>query len=205
MEIDGSDQWKTAFLTAKNKQMKEALPIELDRNIGSEKKEFMVRSKRDRPIGKIIYQLSFGIIWTSISVFMLGLVYMRSHNELLPILFMGFFTLVGILMLVSAIDMLLKKGSLYVGTPKRLVIFRKGNVRSIDWEQFTGDITANANSDGGSILFKLRTGVMQKQEDIPEMFVPEEIYISGINNLSEMERICRERIKENDPTLARVQ
>lgn len=185
--------------------MRENLPIDLERNIGSERKDFIVWSKRDNPIRKIRHQLIFGFIWPMNSVIMLLIIGASGgYHADFSTLLMSFFVLIGLLVVAGAVDMLLKEGSLYVGTPKRLIVYRKGTIRSIDWEQFTGDIEVSEKTDGGSMLFKLRTGKMQKHEDMPETFVPEEIYISGIRNLFEVEKICRERIRENDPTPAVV-
>jgi len=35
-------------------------------------------------------------------------------------------------------------------------------------------------------------------------FVPDIVYISGVPNVLEIEKICRKRIKENDPTPANI-
>jgi hypothetical protein len=50
------------------------------------------------------------------------------------------------------------------------------------------------------IEFQLRTGKMESKKNSPDKFVPDIIYISGVNNVLEIEKSCRIRIKENDPT-----
>jgi hypothetical protein len=50
------------------------------------------------------------------------------------------------------------------------------------------------------IAFQLRTGKMESKKNSLDKFVPDIIYISGINNVLEIEKSCRIRIKENDPT-----
>ena len=39
-----------------------------------------------------------------------------------------------------------------------------------------------------------------QSENGPDEFVPEIVHLSGIENIVDIEKICRERIKENDPT-----
>ena len=48
----------------------------------------------------------------------------------------------------------------------------------------------------------MRRGKIKKQDNGPDEFIPEILHLSGIENLIEVEKICRERIKENDPTSA---
>jgi hypothetical protein len=52
----------------------------------------------------------------------------------------------------------------------------------------------------GDIEFQLRTGKMERRKDSPDKFVPDIINISGVDNVLEIEKYCRIRIKENDPT-----
>jgi hypothetical protein len=37
-----------------------------------------------------------------------------------------------------------KKGGYFVGTQVRLIHYQKGIIRSIDWEQFSGDIEVSS-------------------------------------------------------------
>ena len=95
-----------------------------------------------------------------------------------------------------------RKGGYFVGTPLRLIHYYKGKMRSIDWEQFSGDIEVNGDINKGSISLKMRTGRMVSRKNGPDQYVPDTIYMSKIPNAFEIERICRKRIKENDPTPA---
>jgi hypothetical protein len=52
----------------------------------------------------------------------------------------------------------------------------------------------------GDIEFQLRTGKMESRKNSPDKFVPDIINISGVDNVLEIEKYCRIRIKENDPT-----
>jgi len=95
---------------------------------------------------------------------------------------------------------LFSKGVYFIGTPTRLVHCHRDTIRSIDWEQFSGDIEVSGNEQKGNITLGMRTGKMVSQKNGPDRYVPDKIYISGVQNIYEIEQICRKRIKENDPT-----
>ena len=198
------------------------LPNDLNSVIGSEKTDFAVKAKRAQP-GKVsVGLIIFGTIWLAFtSIFVvafLGPLFVGQEVEfttngvptvagpdnlgpiLLPALIIGIFVLVGIAMLGFGIYSLFKKGGYFVGTPTRLVHYQNGTVRSIDWEQFSGDIEVKGNMEKGNLALQMRTGRMVSRKSGSESYVPDTIYISGISNVFEIEQLCRKRIKENDPT-----
>lgn len=198
------------------------LPEDLSTVIGSEKTEFAVKAKRAQP-GKVsIGLIFFGTIWlafTSIFFFaFLGPLFVGEEVEfttngvntvagpgnlgpvLVPALIICIFVLVGIAMFSYGIYSFFKKGGYFVGTPTRLIHYYNGTVRSIDWEQFSGDIEVKGNSQQGNLLLQMRTGRMVSSKNSPDRYVPDTLYISGITDVFEIEQLCRKRIKENDPT-----
>jgi hypothetical protein len=198
------------------------LPPELENYIGSESKDFAVKAKHANPPKASLAMILFGTIWlafTSIFVFaFLGPLFQGKEVEflannvptvagpdnlrpiMLPALIIGIFVLIGIIMLLAGIRLLFKKGGYFVGTPTRLISLLKGKFRSVDWEQFTGDIEVKGNKQRGSITLGMRTGKMVSSKNGPDRYVPDTLYISGIPDVFEIEQICRRRIKENDPT-----
>jgi hypothetical protein len=52
----------------------------------------------------------------------------------------------------------------------------------------------------GDIEFQLKTKKRESRKNSSDKFVPDIIYISGINDVLEVEKYCRIRIKENDST-----
>jgi hypothetical protein len=198
------------------------LPTDLDAAIGSEKKDFAVKAGRALPREESISKIRFGVLWTALSsifvfIFLEPLLYgeevhfvlngvptVASPDNLDPILLPAIiivvFMFIGISMLSWGIYSLLKKGGYYVGTPIRLVHYQNGKIRSIDWEQFSGEIKFNSNGDKGNISLQMRTGRMVSRKNGPDEYVPDVIYILEITNVLEVEQICRRRIKENDPT-----
>jgi hypothetical protein len=103
-------------------------------------------------------------------------------------------------MFSGGIYLMFKKGGYFVGTPTRFISFQKGKYRSVDWEQFSGDIQVTGDDQKGHITLGMRTGKMVSSKNGPDRYVPDELYISGIPDVFEIEQICRKRIKENDPT-----
>jgi len=201
-----------------------ALPQELSSSLSSENKDFAVKAGRAQPLKKSISLILFGTVWTaftSIFVFAFlsplfqgkevrfesnGVPTVASPDNLgpiiIPAIIIGVFVLVGIGMLSWGIYSIFKKGGYFVGTPTRLVHFQNGNTRSIDWEQFSGDIEVSGDAQKGNISLQMRTGRMVSRKNGPDRYVPDVIYISEIPNVFEIEQICRRRIKENDPTPA---
>lgn len=198
------------------------LPEDLSSVIGSESKDFAVKAGRAQPRKKSFSLILFGTVWIAFtSIFVIaflgplflgkevhfesnGVPTVASPDNLSPIivpaLIIGFFVLVGIGMLSWGIYSMFKKGGYFVGTPMRLVHYHNGNIRSIDWEQFSGDIELSGNNQKGNISLQMRTGRMVSRKNGPDRYVPNVIYISEIPYVFEIEQICRRRIKENDPT-----
>jgi hypothetical protein len=50
----------------------------------------------------------------------------------------------------------------------------------------------------GNISFLLKTGTWQRQRG-GSIYIPDMIFMTSIPGLSEVEKICRQRIKENTP------
>lgn len=197
------------------------LPDGLVNAIGSDNREFSVISKRAKPVGKSLVLLLFSVFWLSFSSFFVIVflgplfkgeeVHFTSNNVpvvagpgnlkeiVVPGIILGLFVLIGIGLVISAVYQLLKKGGFFVGTPTRLIHFRNGNIRSIDWEQFTGDIAVRGNDKKGTLILEMRTGTMVSGKG-GSRYVPDIIYLYNIPDVFAVEQICRRRIKENDPT-----
>lgn len=197
------------------------LPKDLLSYIGAEQIDFVVKSTRANPGKNSFSLMTFGLIWCAFtSIFVIGFfgplftgqeVHFESNGVpvvaslenfgplIMPALIIGAFVLVGVFMLSSGFLSLFKKGGYFVGTPTRLINFKKGNITSIDWEQFTGDMKINGDDKKGDLALQLRGGFMQDKH-MPSTQGADIIYIIGVPNIFEIQRICKERIKENDPT-----
>lgn len=200
------------------------LPQELSSSMSSESKDFTVKAGRAQPLKKSFFSIFFGTVWTALtSVFVFaflgplflgkevhfqanGVPTIASPDNLgpiiMPAIIIGVFLVIGIGILSWGIFSIFRKGGYFVGTPTRLVHFQNGTIRSIDWEQFSGDIEVSGNVQKGNISLHMRTGRMVGRKDGPDRYVPDVIDLAEIQNVFEIEQICRRRIKENDPTPA---
>lgn len=198
------------------------LPSNLISTIGWESKDFVVKAWRAQPMRSSLFTIGFGLVWTVFSsifvfaflgpLFMGNEVHFKTNGVLtvaspdnlgpivVPAITMGVFVLIGLVMFWSGIYSLFKKWGYFVGTPTRLVHYRNWKIRSIDWEQFSGDIEVNWDPMKWNIVLTMRTGKIVSRKNAPDKYVPDVIYISAIPNVFEIEQICRKRIKENDPT-----
>jgi len=198
------------------------LPRVLSSSLGSERKDFAVKARRAKPLKQSLSLIIFGTFWTAFtSIFVIAFlgplfvgkeVHFESNGVptvagpdnlepiLVPALIIGLFVIIGLAMMLGGVYSMFRKGGYFVGTPLRLIHYHKGKMRSIDWEQFSGDIEVNGDINKGSIVLQMRTGRMVSKKNGPDRYVPDTIYMSKIPNAFEIERICRKRIKENDPT-----
>lgn len=198
------------------------LPRDLDTFIGSESKDFVVKADRAMPLKKSFSFILFGIVWVVLTIIFVFIflvpvfqgkeVHFESNEVptvagpgnlgpiVMPTILIVVFGLVGIGILTWGIYLIFKKGGYFVGTPTRLAHYQNKNIRSMDWEQFSGDIEISGNAQKGTIALQMRTGKMISRKNGPDRYVPDVIYMSGISNVFEIEQICRRRIKENDPT-----
>lgn len=202
--------------------LKDNLPDLLVENIGNEPLDFAVMATRKQPVRKAIALVLFGAGWLAFtSIFVIaffgpllggGEVHFTANDVptvasrenfrplIVPAIMLSIFVLVGAGMLGFGLYNMLSGGGFYAGTPNRLIHYHNGILRSIDWEQFSGDITLSGNEAKGNLILGLRTGSMVSQKNGPARYVPDEIYICGIMEVIEIEKTCRQRIKENDPT-----
>lgn len=200
------------------------LPIDLKKLIDNEKVDFSTKAKRKYPLSKTRIGLFFACVWCAFVGFMayafLGPLLRNEEvhfklndvpvtaswddlSELLiPGLIIGLFAIIGIILLFFAIRSLFQKGSYFVGTETRLIQYNSGKTIITDWEQFTGNVKIESKSNLGDLEYELRTGKMQSRKNESDKFVPDIIYISGIENVYDIEKKCKIRIKENDPTPA---
>jgi hypothetical protein len=200
------------------------MPIDLQSLIGKDNIDFLVKAKRKQPVKNSIGIIFFGSIWTAFtSIFVIVLFGPLFRGEethfeingvpasaslenfrpmLTPALIISMFVLIGIGMLAWGFYSLFQKGGYFVGTNNRLIRYNKGIVNTYDWEQFTGNMEINGPK--GDISLQLRSGKMVQRKNKPDEFVPDIIYISGITDVLEIEKNCRKRIKENDPSPANL-
>lgn len=200
------------------------LPIDLKKLIENEKVEFSIKAKRNLPLSKTVGRLIFGIAYCAfVTIFVVAFFGPLFKNEevhftsndvpvtaswddlgelIVPGMIIGLFVIVGVGLIISSIYAFFQKGGYFIGTETRMIQYRNGKSTITDWEQFSGNVKINAKNNFGDLEYELRTGKMQSRKNESDKFVPDILYISAIENVYEIEKICKIRIKENDPTPA---
>jgi hypothetical protein len=190
--------------------------------LGDEKQDFAVEAGSMQPFKKSFAFILFGSFWIAfISIFLVaffgpllqgkevefeseGKLVVASLDNLQPLLMpaiiIGIFLFIGLVIVAWGLYCIFKKGGHFVATPSRLVHFNGNQVRSIDWEQFSGEIWVTGNAKKGDITLQLRTGHMTSTRNGSKRYVPDLVYLAAVPKPFELEQICRKRIKENDPT-----
>ncbi|HBK70660.1 MAG TPA: hypothetical protein DDZ39_03210 [Flavobacteriaceae bacterium] len=201
------------------------VPNELRTLIGSEEVDFVVKAHKNSSNSTVLNHIFFGVFWLTILsfgfysslkkqfeglVFDFSTAFFQNIYTLIKtnikddslFLFFGLFVSIGVGVLVYAVYLYFQKGGFFIGTATRLIKYRKGNITTTDWEQFSGNIAINNKGTLGNIKLELRTGNMQNSggNSSSKRYVPDVIRIVGIENVLSVETKCRQRIKENDPT-----
>ena len=196
------------------------LPPELSTILGGETQDFMIKAQKAYPSGQSMGMIGFGLFWTLfISVFWIAFfgplftgheVHFKSNGVpvtagpenmgplLVPGLIIVIFTIIGITMLAGGFKMLGAPGPWFVATPTRLLVWTPNQLRTINWEDFDGNLSVDGGRDNGTITIEMRSGHMVSQKNAPDRYVPDKIYIVGVPNALALEELCRKRINEHN-------
>ncbi len=192
-------------------------PNGLREMLGSDSAKIIVESKRMKPLSAMIKDVFGGLvflllggggliaIWTHI---LLGNTLELTINNnaslasldhlsplTIPTIFLSLFALVGAFLIVRSLGMLFASGPYYAVMDTALIEYTDKQARRINWEQFSG-VTKIA---GNNITFELRTGREVKRNK-KKVIVPDKIYLVGMQDVFEIEKIFNDLIKKHDPT-----
>lgn len=195
------------------------LPPDLNAAIASESRDFAVKASRDYPLKKTMGFIGFAVFWLVFTSFFFfafiepvlegkevhftsnGAPAVASPDNLEPLIFpaivIGVFALIGFSVLGIGIYLIFKDGGYFVATPTRLVKYRKGKITSTDWTQCSGNTDVSGDDKKGNLTLELNTGNFEGSRRGTTRYVPDTIDICGVANVLEIEKICRQRIKEN--------
>jgi hypothetical protein len=198
------------------------LPPELNSNVGAEQKDFALKSKYQKPLAQLIPQMIAFVIFVGVTSFLVvnymtrllngENIYVTSNNVvkmgnlenlqplLAPGLMIGFLFLLAWIIFIYNIVKMVRGGGYFVGTNTRLVSQNKGKIRSIDWQQFTGETSVSGNATKGNVSLQLKNMIRVGSRNKKDIYKNEMIYFVNVRNAIEIEKICRTRIKENDIT-----
>jgi hypothetical protein len=197
------------------------MPEELLIAIGSETKEFIVKGTRLRPVKGSFTQLIIGIIWVggflwigyavfdpfggaqetvvTPSLTNESLIDNLINQGIAGYLIYALFLIPGIWNLTKTVIPLLKKGGIFVGTPKNLLNYRNGKLITYEWNQFIQKTSATGNASKGNLTLTRTTGYQTKRNQAGmSYYIPYIVFMSGIPDVFEIEKICKQRIKESD-------
>lgn len=201
------------------------IPTNVMEAISGEATDFVVKAKRKTATGSSILGIVFALFWLGISGFIMAMMLgpllkgksvpitingvrkvglLQNIGPLtFPLIFISIFVLIGLIILIFSIVSIFKKGGWFAGTKNRLIIVGNKGSQSIDWEQFSGNIKVSGTNENGSLILEMRTGRMVHSRNRGSHYVPNKIAMIGIQNVYEIEKICRKYIKANDPSPAR--
>lgn len=195
------------------------IPPALQSVTGEEKVDFSVLAQRVQLLKKTVFNITFGLVIFFIvaTIFRIFLGPVLDGGELhysengiqrtatadnmgrliIPGIVLAVFMIVAVVTVSKSVYQLFQNGGYFVGTEKRLINYRKGYIKIYDWEQFTGSMDVNIST--GDIMMVLRSGKVVSRKNGDDQFVNDLLYISGVDNVLDLERKCRIRIQENDP------
>lgn len=193
------------------------IPSDLKKLVANEKIDFCVKAKYDYSKSESYGMMVVGIVWMVIIGFF-GLTFLDSlffekglnlesnglHNWeslMMPGIVIGIFFIAGLLLFIRACFVMFKEGGYFVGTETRLIQSLNDKITITNWNQFSGNVKLRNKNNFGDIEFKLKTGKIIASKNNPDRFVPDVIYIAGINDVLEIEKLCQIRIKKNNSTL----
>ncbi len=190
-------------------------------SIGSETQDFAIKAKKAYPSSFGLFLLGFSALWSTITgifaftflvpLFQGEVAEITFNNQLvsgsldnlqpilLPILHNILFLLIGLVIIIAGFYFLFKEGGYFVGTPHRLYILNGSKLQSIEWELFSGKNTVTGSSQFGNVILELHTDPENKKRRKPNIIAPDKIFLQGIPNPYQIEKLCRQRIQQNDP------
>ena len=210
-------------------------PTQLIEALGSEQPEFAVQTKYYKEKSGMVKILLFSLAWFSIAVGMILYIILTAINgghinyrsksfggsrvkhiitqdniwNDSSVYFLGFFALIGLLLMIFSLRGLYKKGGYFIVTKNHLYSFINNTLRIYDWKNFSKEVKLFHHKDGGSVVLgytgdKQRAFVekMQKISDfntkkrglLKEQKFSEEIHIAGIPNATELARFIKEKL-----------
>ena len=183
------------------------IPEILRQSIDDEQTDFVVKPRRALTTKGLKDSIWFAVLWIGILV---GFVLIGGDDikkdfdisELRILIIPIIWIVIGVLPLFfSVYRYFFKKANKYfAATPTRLIMMEANKVRSIDWEQFTGEIKQGGLRGDTDLTLVLRTGYKKTEDKNGSKrtrFIHHEIEIPGIEESEKVERICRARIAEN--------
>lgn len=193
------------------------LPPEVEPLLNGESPDFAVCSRRRASRAVISVLLGFGLfVLAFMSIFVIaffgplitkGETTFTANGEevtatwdnlspmLLPGLVIGLFVSIGLGMFVGGIVGATGSAGWYIGTPKRLLRYKKNStVTSNDWSDFTGAIEMSGSNEKADLTLTMNSSRMITLKSGQSSVQNETYTMPGIPNGLQVTDICKERI-----------
>lgn len=165
-------------------------PEEVSKLLKQEPYDFVVKSSKAFPASKSLFFVVFGVLPLIINFDFFS----QATLNIIP------FILISLSVAGYGVYLFFVEGSWYIGTPKGLVMYRKKQMKIVDWEQFSGTIGISGTAEKGSITLLMKTGRMiSRNYSLNNSYIPDVIYIIGIKNAFHISESIRKRIKDGSP------
>ena len=193
-----------------------ALPKDLKDIISNEQVDFIIKAKRNAPLKRALSYFFFSFVWLSIigvGIYTSLKPYFKSkkfnletiitelkalHYTEESTLIMVLFASVGVAIFLYGIYIFTQKGGYFVATKSSLIKYRNNKVTITDWNQFSGNTKVTNRNLYGDVALELITGKeVARHNDSSKRYVPNVIYIVGIENPIQIANKCRLHIDKN--------
>ncbi len=185
-------------------------PEEVGKLLRQEPYDFVVKAGKAFPASKSFIFFAVGILSLlfnfTVSSTASSVINMISapemFNDFNPFtLSVTLFVSVSLGFLVYGLYLFFAEGAWYIGAPKGLVIYRKNEIKTVNWGDFTGTVSVTGTAENGSITLLMRTGQMVGRDYgfYNKNYVSDMIYIIGIKNAFQISEFIKKRIGEGNP------
>ncbi|MFK8302608.1 hypothetical protein ACI75Y_06820 [Capnocytophaga stomatis] len=187
--------------------MKQSIPKELQEVISEEPIDFYVFAERKVPRVASVFFIFFGILWTMVVLGIGGFDFEEKFGasgdsfynmmNVYLLIVNGIFVLVGIGITVWGVVTFFQNGGHFIGTPTRLIHYKKRKTQIYSWSDFTGNMDLNVKNGGLTFYTHSDKKVYDRNRNY---MICRSVHLFSAENILEIVQIAYQRITENkDP------
>ncbi|GET45442.1 hypothetical protein [Capnocytophaga felis] len=182
--------------------MKQTILNELHSTIGDETIDFYVFAERKVPRVVSVFFVFFAIFWLLVTLsfgsvffddFGRGNAFFEVMNGF-ALTQIGIFVFIGAVLLVWGVITFFQNGGHFIGTPTRLIHYKRGTTKIYPWSDFTGNMDFNTKQR--YITFYLHSDKKEKRDNKTYM-ICRSVHLFSAKNVLEIAKITYQRITEN--------
>jgi len=190
----------------------ETPPAGLQAAIGGATTDFIVKSKRAKPLKQVFIGVGvtlFLLVFLSLFAFIFLQPLFTGESATMevngvpttygpgnwgpilgPGLLIGLFFLIGLIALIVTVRSIFLPGDWFAVLPEKLLQWNEKKTLYHDWDQFTGTV----HVWGSDISLEQKSGKMVHRKDKPDRYVSDWIYIVGQPDAQQIAQQCMKRI-----------